>query len=293
MQIFRTTGFLFFLAGVSGHVAALAEDVVPLTFIGDIPFVTVKVGAASSRMMIDSGGALGISLTQATVDKAGSVTVLPQKTRFSDVNGALYEVPNLLARGIVVGATQLAAVDGRLHVLWGGAPPGSPDELTKARHDGAIGLAAFGPRALMFDYRRAAMTIYAPGEPPQAVQQGWHTLRLDYGKEGPNVTLVVGGKPLKFVLDTGAQVNIVNTDSLAPGSAQAPCGNPAVATCDPRELGPVRDSSGRLLGSMSAERGTLAGAPFDGLLGAPFFQRYRVLFDLPGKRLLIAPHDAK
>ena len=55
------------------------------------------------------------------------------------------------------------------------------------------------------------------------------------------------------------------------------------------ELGEVRDSAGNPLGSLAAQRVQLKGAPFDGILGAPFFQRYRVLFDLAGQRLLIAP----
>jgi len=37
----------------------------------------------------------------------------------------------------------------------------------------------------------------------------------------------------------------------------------------------------------------LNGAPFDGILGAPFFQSYKVLFDLAADRLLISPFNAK
>jgi len=271
------TRVLVFLAGASLHAAATAADLVPLRFVNGLPFVNVAIGAASSQMMFDSGGALAISLPESTVRQSGSVTLLDRTTKFRDLHGKVYEVKNLVANRVVVGRTELAPVEGQVHVDWGGAPEGPEAELTKARRHGAIGLAAFGQRPLMFDYGRQTLSIYAPGE---ALGAGWQALRLDYGKEGPNVRLVVNGKPLTFVLDTGAQVNLVDAGSL-PGDAGEP-GSFA-------ELGEVSDSAGTPLGSLTAQRVQLKGAPFDGILGAPFFQRHRVLFDLAGQRLLIAP----
>lgn len=273
---------------------AAAPDIVPLTFVNNLPFVAVAVGAAPVRLMIDSGGALGLSIPQATVAQAGSVTLLDHKTRFSDLGGKVFEVQDIVADHVVVGATQLGKINGRIHTQWGGAPEGPEAELTKARQAGAIGLEAFGERPLMFDYRHRTLSIFAPGEGPQAGQPGWQTLRLDYGKEGPNVTLLVGGKPLKFVLDTGAQVNLVNPAALAPASTATSCEAPASRgqDCDPRLLPDVRDASGTPMGAMKAERVKLGGAPFDGLLGAPFFADRRVIIDLSAHRLLIAPADA-
>ncbi len=285
-----------FIVATSLHMAAAAAapDVVALTYINGLPFVAVTVGAATTRLMVDSGGALGISIPEATVAKAGSVTLLAHKTRFHDLGGKVFEVQDLIAERVVVGTTRLAKVNGRIHTQWGGAPEGADAELTKAREAGAIGLAAFGEHALMFDYRQRTLSIFAPGDGPQAGQAGWHMLRLDYGKEGPTVSLVVGGKPLKFVLDTGSPVNLVNRDALAASSAPVSCAHPDAPgqDCDPRLLADVRDADGRSLGALMAERVTLGGAPFDGLLGAPFFAERRVLFDLSGHRLLIAPADA-
>ena len=98
-------------------------------------------------------------------------------------------------------------------------------------------------------------------------------------------------RTLKFVLDTGTPVNLVNAQHLAVASIA--CRKPASGKpdCDPRSLGNVRDSDGHSLGELKAERVKLGGAPFDGLLGAPFFHEHRVLFDLPGHRLLISPPD--
>jgi len=278
---------LLLLAGTVLHAAALAADVVPLTFINNIPFVTVTVGAVSSRLMIDSGGALGLSLPEKTISQSGAVTLLDQKTKFADLHGKVYEVRNFIANPVVVGKSGLGPVDGRVHVQWGGEAEGREAELTKARAAGAIGLAAFGRRPLMFDYRLGTLEIHAPGEGPQADQQDWQALHLEYGKEGPNVALTVDGKALKFVLDTGAQVNLVDSTAVS----RCPPKTATSRDCDPRDLGQVQDSAGRSLGRLAAERVSLTGAPFDGILGAPFFERYRVLIDLSTHRLLISPYD--
>ncbi|MDN4036090.1 hypothetical protein [Massilia sp. YIM B02443] len=104
----------------------------------------------------------------------------------------------------------------------------------------------------------------------------------------------MNGKPLRFVLDTGAQINLVNASSLAAVATETACqAAPAESQpCDPGELGTVQDGNGRSLGKLTAQRIDLHGAPFDGILGAPFFQSHTVLFDLAGNRLLIAPADA-
>ena len=283
---------LIILSCAAMNGAARAADVVPMKFINGLPFVDVVIGATSSSLMIDSGGSLGISIPEMTAEKSGSVTLLDKTTKFRDLKGQTYEVRNLVAKHVVVGNTNLDSVQGRIHVQWGGAPEGPDAELTKARQAGALGLGAFGDRPVMFDYRLGNLTIYTPGEGPRAGEQGWQALQLDYGKEGPSVSLNVNGKPLKFVLDTGTPINLVNGDSLIAVGAKYLCPtNASASDCDPRDLGEVRDESGHTVGNFSAERVKLNGAPFDGLLGAPFFRSYRVLFNFPAHLLLVSPFE--
>lgn len=282
------------LAGVLLHSVASAADVVPLTFVNSLPFVTVKIGAATTRLMVDSGGSLGMSIPTETIEESGSVTLLDQKTRFRDLQGQVYEVLNLVAKQVSIGNTELGPTEGQVHVQWGGAPEGPDAELTKARQAGAIGLAAFGNRPILLDYRQGTLLIYGPGDAPPTTQQDWRTLRLESGKIGPNITVNVDGKPLRFVLDTGAQINLINEKSLASTTADSACHRPTSGgeQCDPRALGMVLDSNGHSLGPIMAQRVDLNGAPFDGILGAPFFQSRKVLFDLASGRLLISSADA-
>jgi len=260
------------LAAVSQH-AATAADVVPLEFVNGIPFLNVAIGASSTRMMFDSGGRLGISVPTETIEKSGSVQVLDEKKKFQDLQGKAYETPRVIASKVIVGSTLLAPVKGQVHMQWGGAPEGPEAELTKARAGGAIGLEAFENFPLMFDYKQRSLSILAAGEMAELGSAKWHALDLQYGGAGPLVTLVTEGKHLKFVLDTGAQVNVIKLG----------------AGCDTNQACELRDLSGTLNLGMKIHRIKLDGAPFDGILGAPFFRGHRVVFDVKGKKLYVAP----
>ncbi len=253
-------------------------DTIPLEFVSGIPFIQVTVGAAPpERMMFDSGGMIGISVPQSTIERSASVKVLDEKERFSDLQGQVHEVSKLVAQDVVIGKTRFAAVDGRVDTHWGGES--NDAKLAEALQGGVVGLDMFAGRPLLFDYKRRTMSIYAAGQNASADWKKWRALPLGYGNEGPFVTLQVAGKPKKFVLDTGAQVNLVD-------SAKFECAK----DCPRPRLPKLADAGGRALQSQDAERVDLAEAPFDGILGAPFFRSYRVVFDLKGGRLHIAPN---
>lgn len=263
------------IAGISALSAQAAPDVVPLNFIHGLPFVDVKIGAVSSRMMFDTGGQLGLSVPKAAVTKSGSVRVLKEVYQFQDLAGNMYKVPMLAARRVSVGATRLERVAGRMHTKWGGGATTGPEaELTRAREAGSIGLEAFHGKPLMFDYKQGSLTIFEAGRAPKLDR----TLALGYGGEGPFVVLHAGGRTLKFVLDTGTPVNLIDQRVLD-------CG----ANCNGQRLSELRDAHGFALMVQDVESVDLNGAPFDGILGAPFFRHYRVLFDLSGKQLHISP----
>lgn len=269
----RTIFSGFILAAAICQQAVAAPDVVPLEFINGIPFLNVAVGAASSRMMFDSGGRLGISLPAETIEKAGTVQVLDEKKKFQDLQGKVYEMPKVIANKVVVGSTLLAPVKGHVHTQWGGAPEGPEAELTKARAGGAIGLEAFANFPLMFDYKQRTLSILAPEDLAELSTAKWHVLDLQYDGPGPVLTLVTEGKHLKFVLDTGAQVNVIKSG----------------AGCDTNQACELRDVGGTLNLGMKIHHIKLDGAPFDGILGAPFFRSHRVVFDVKAKKLYVAP----
>jgi hypothetical protein len=217
-------------------------------------------------MMFDSGGKLGISVPAAAVEQAGSVKVLDEKRKFQDLQGKSYETPAVVAERVVVGSTLLAPVRGQIHTQWGGAPEGPEAELTKA----------FANFPLQFDYKQGTMSILDAEQASQLGAPKWRALDLQYDGKGPLVTLVVDGKQLKFVLDTGAQVNVIKSG----------------AACNTSQACELLDISGTLNFGTKIYHVKLDGAPFDGILGAPFFRSHRVVFDVKGKKLYVAPNKA-
>ena len=100
----------------------------------------------------------------------------------------------------------------------------------------------------------------------------------------PFITVKIGATASPLLIDSGGSLafRLLATDSAC---QTAPAGS---HTCDPGELGTVQDGNGESLGKLTAQRIDLNGAPFDGILGAPFFQSRKVLFDLAGNRLLMS-----
>jgi hypothetical protein len=265
----------FILAAAVCRPAAAAADVVPLEFVNGIPFLSVTVGAATGRLMFDSGGRMALSLAADTIGKAGTVQVLDEKKRFRDLQGKVHEVDRLMVEKVIVGSTLLAPMKGQAHTQWGGAPEGPEAELTRARAGGAIGLDAFAHFPLMFDYKQRTLSILEPGEAARLGPPQWRALDLQYGSDGPMLTLVAEGRQLKFVLDTGAQVSLIRHG----------------AACMTYQVCELRDISGALNFDTKIHRVKLDGAPFDGILGAPFFRSHRVVFDVKAGKLYVASNE--
>lgn len=264
-----------------------AADQSSLTFVNDIPFVGVVVGMAKSNMMIDSGGSLLISIPQSTITESKSVDLLEEKNKFRDISGKEYSVQKLVARDVVVGSTKLEPIAGQVHVQWGGAPEGPNAPLTIARKSGALGIGAFGNRKVLLDYHKKVISVYEPSEFLELSLKSWIKIPMEYGNIGPNVTLNVSGKQRKLILDTGAQLNLVNADTFGLSDQCSPSENDSVK-CDVNSVGTVSDAAGNQFGELSALRIDLKNAPFDGILGAPFFREYRVIFDVAGKHIYIS-----
>lgn len=278
------------LAVALGYVTYASDlfgaDVTSLKFVNDIPFVALSVGAAQTTMMIDSGGALLISIPQATVERSNSVDLLEGVNKFRDVSGKEFEVRKLVARNVIIGRTKLDPIEGQLHVQWGGAAEGNDAPLTIARQSGALGIKAFGDRKVLLDYKEETLSIYGRDENVNFGSGHWIDLPLEYGKIGPNILLSVNGRKFRFILDTGARVNLVDRKKFDVPAKCPP--NTHDGICDPKMIGMLSDIGGNKVSELSAEQVDLGNAPFDGILGAPFFKKNRVIFDLSGKHLYLS-----
>jgi hypothetical protein len=265
--------------------------VVPLGFIKGIPFVKVVVGSTASELMFDSGGQLGLTLPRGVIEHAGTVKMLGHRSKHGDAAGNVYEVEDILAADVSVGGVRLPPVKGTEHFHWGlessSGDAGLPDELNNAREKGMIGVDAFAGRPLLFDYARRELTIYEAGDMPDVKAPGWQSLVLEYGRQGPQVILVFGGKRTRLVLDTGAMASILTPDALDAAAFPDLCKNMPEGGnyCGRMDFPDVHGEDGGRIGALAVELVRMTGVPFDGLLGADFFASHLVFIDIANHRV--------
>ena len=282
------------IPSISTAATDISDSVVPLTFVQKIPFVRVAIGSTEAELMFDSGGKLGITLPMDVIKRAGSVKILDHKSKHGDAAGNVYEVPDILASEVSVGGVQLASsIMGSVHYEWGldvsSGVSHEPDELKSKRANGSIGLEAFNGKPLLFDYAHRELKIYRTGDLPNVSDPGWRALALEYGPQGPQVILTIGGRPQKFILDTGANTSLLMPSALDAARFPDICKNMPKGSnyCGHMDFTGVMNQAGDDIGDLAVELIEMKGVPFDGLLGADFFQSHLVLFDITNRRLWI------
>ncbi len=294
----RSRKFISFLASallltIAVNAAAGSEtpSLLPLNFVHGIPFVAVSVGGIETELMFDSGGKLGITLANDLIQRSGSVEVLEHKSKRGDSAGRVYEVSDILARKVSVAGVPLAEpIAGSVHYDWGlnisSDNGGAPVDLTRKQANGAIGLEAFEGRALLFDYAQRRLGIYPTGFLPDLAAVGWQAIDLKYDNEGPQITLKWEGRPLRLVLDTGANVSILKPSAL---KSKHTCSKSKseLAYCGEKEFRNLKTLNGKGLRTQKFILVEMRGVTFDGILGGDFFAHHLVVFDLVHRKLWI------
>lgn len=282
----------FFLAATFNAAAGTeAPTLATLSFVRGIPFVPVTVGAVKTELMFDSGGRLGITLPDDLIKRSGSVRVLEHKSKHGDAAGHVYEVADIVADEVSVAGVPLAKpVAGSVHYSWGlnvsSGNAGAPDDLSRKQANGTIGLQAFENQALLFDYAHQQLGIYPPGQLPDLAAAGWESLDLKYDNEGPSIVLKSAEKPLQFVLDTGGNASLIKPSSIN-YSHRCSHGASESAYCGSKQMKDLKTLGGKRFGQQKFELVEMKGVSFDGILGADFFSRYLVIFDLAHHKLWI------
>ncbi len=281
---------LFLALDAVAAAAAEPEATAVLHFIRGIPFLSVTIGKAKAELMLDTGGQLGITLDKALAKRAGTVSFLDEKSKHSDAAGNVVEIQNLLAQQVSIGKLKLDSVSGTENYKWGlSVGDGKPADLNAAQKAGAIGLGALAPRPLLIDYRHKKLMFYKAGDTPNLSEAGWISLAMDYGKLGPLVNLQVNGQTLKMVLDTGASASIVSPPSLDPAKFVDVCKDKKEGSnyCGHKDFADVKTDGGVSLGTLPVELVEIQGPPFDGLLGAYFFDAHLVFMDFANHRVWV------
>lgn len=168
-------------------------------------------GITIKRLLIDTGSSGGLNLSEKVIQTLPGTPARFLKTKkYTDAYGGIrqtniYEVPELMIDGIRQQKVRLIAFK----------PWGKMDEHQKAFPiNGVIGLDTFGDKVLHIDLQKMNLSISDSFIPEQTAL--WEKLsinRTDYGAEINAIG--EGGRPLRLVIDTGANRSVIfnkNTD---------------------------------------------------------------------------------
>jgi len=296
MRTYFSAKFAFSCLALAATHASIAMDapsdaIVSLTFVHDIPAVPVTIGKAHTSLLLDTGGQIGITLSRSLIKRAGTVHILPHTSRHGDAAGHVFEVHDIEADGVALAGLALDRVSGEVNYRWGllaGKSKHAPDDLEALHARGVIGLGALAPRPLLIDYPHGTMTVYPAGEAPKPASGHWLSVPMSYDKLGVSVSLHVGDKVLRMVLDTGSNATIVNPSALDAARFPELCAVREGNDCGDISLPAVSDDTGNALGDIPVRAVDLKGVPFDGLLGGDFLKQHAVLIDFARGRLWIA-----
>lgn len=166
---------------------------------------------------------------------------------------------------------------------------------------GLIGYTLFADRTLLIDFQRQLLTLLDPRR-VRLDQWGKPRLRLPLQMEGhlPIVEIELGGRTLRFGLDTGAEANLL--DSSAAAFIEQAC----LTALEPEEVQGLDQSvqrvesviwhdfplagqtfSGKFLLTDLSHLGAAGEGPIDGLLGYAFLSRFKVAINYPESYLLL------
>lgn len=263
---------------IGASTPSLAKEVVAVRFIDSVPVIDVRLSDVTASLFLDTGGQLGISVPERLVSQKTGIRRTGSHFKSMDAAGHLFEVEAVVAPSVRIGEMELGPVKGQIHYDWGlnvgrGAPP---DVL----NNGALGLAAFYPRNLLFDFANGSLTVFDDGESfEHELEAGWKAVPFAYDARGIVVTFSSDGAAASFSLDSPANATVVRLDAKIFERIGLPCDRRAVHDmCGLTTLRNVRAGAMRLA-DLPVAVVRMGPVPFDGLLGVDFFRKYKIFVD--------------
>lgn len=222
-----------------------------------LPTFSARINGEPVRLFIDTGGYKPIALKQGVIRRF-SLSYDDGSSSANDAQGQAYTTRSFTATSFQAGSLSLSPAHGAdLPNLGTHAYP----------QDGYLGYGVLKSYALVVDYARGELLMYAPsaGSAVLARECGRKTFDLEIRNAVIQATVETDVGPRTFQFDTGANRNIVR---------QAPTTGAAEATFQRFHLGNAE------LGPMSFRIIPYRAPDVDGVLGKEFFAAHRVCLDL-------------
>lgn len=272
------------LLALAASTSASAQGVrVPVATMDGLPVLTVKLGSIKADFLLDTGGAVAITVPKPLIVASTGVAELPETQKVTDASGQVQEIHKVRVESASLGDVQLGTLDGLVNYRWGLNVSGQDDpEVTKK---GIVSLRAFDKHGVLFDLGKGSLTIMRAGERPQ-IDSSWASAPFAYDKRGLVVKLEANGAVADVVLDSAATSSLLKKEAPVLKGANNACkGKPKDApVCGATTFKAASIGGGKL---PKSEFGVVAMGPlpFDGLLGIDFFMEHAIYLDFEGGRM--------
>ena len=250
---------------------------IPVTVNGQGPFLFV-LDTGTTRTMLDRGLADRLQL-QSEGHRPGQGT------------GGIIDAHLTTLRGVDVGEAHRDSLEAGI-LDWGALHQHVPDSV------GSLGVDFLRKYTMTIDYARSAVTLTNEVQP----DDDGESLAFEMAPPPFREAEIDGHGPFQFVIDTGADVNILDPGiavklnlPMYPAEDQWGAGGSGTMRAQRADLkslavGPYTRHGGSVtlidvFGPLRAS----AGRDFVGILGYPFFGNRSVTFDFPNSRLCIRP----
>ncbi|MCY1344916.1 gag-polyprotein putative aspartyl protease [compost metagenome] len=252
-----------------------------------VPMANVEINGKRQELMIDTGSQNALHLTKEFMGQLSGLEIDPEKERSTDLTGKVFlndrfHIPQLTINGMM-----FKDIQGVSLTPWGMNLIGE-DRLPSSM---VIGLGLFKGKAVLIDYKSQRLSV---ADHPQSLSvdaADWIALPLRLTQEGIVVRVSQRMQGYNMVLDTGASVSVFWKNRIKPPFAGISC---RVVMVEMENEGCM--ASEFQLGEIGAEGiklnavlmdGAFENVDMDGVIGNDFFERFAVLIDFPGQRLLI------
>ncbi|CAG0999799.1 hypothetical protein PLCT2_03002 [Planctomycetaceae bacterium] len=232
----------------------------PVRFVFNLPVIDLQIGAHTVPVVIDTGSNGTIWLAPAVAQRVGA-RFTGQSSTYYDAHGHAFAARNYVLSECALDGIKLRNIEGR---EFASAADGGPEI------QGIIGLGVLRHFRVVFDWPRAAMELSTGG---LAGREQFRQVPMRWTSYGLETHVVIDGTELEFIWDTGASASILKFGRVAARLLTKREGYLMYAAAH-MHIG------GTDFGAQDFYMQDLEEPPGDGLIGANFFMKHRVLLDL-------------
>lgn len=253
-----------------------------------IPLVNVEINGLRQSFSIDTGSEMGLHLTKEVMVQLPGLVPVEGKHRSIDLAGKVLFNEKFHIPQISINRMIFKDVKGVSFSPWGL----TLNPKTAPRNAMVMGLGLFKEKTVLIDYKNQHLSV---ADNTQALginmADGWIALPLRLTSEGIELKISKNAKEYNMVLDTGATVSVFWQERLKSSVISHPCqkliGDIEMDGCVASDFQLNEVGAKEISFNAVLLDGVFNQMDTDGLIGNNFLNKFAVLIDFPGQKLLI------